>query len=167
MALDYAVIAAYVLGMIGMGWWGMRRATTKSEYLVAGRRLGFAMYSGTMSAVVLGGASTIGGVGLGYKYGISGAWMVFAIGLGILLLSALFARRIVKLKVYTVSQMLDLRYGGTSSTISGTAGIRCSRSAPRTTQRSWAGDGSMPLSSPIARPSSITTRQPTSCHGYT
>ncbi|ANZ38903.1 sodium:solute symporter [Lentzea guizhouensis] len=120
MALDYAVIAAYVLGMIGMGWWGMRRATSKSEYLVAGRRLGFAMYSGTMSAVVLGGASTIGGVGLGYKFGISGAWMVFAIGLGILLLSALFARRIVRLKVYTVSQMLDLRYGGSSSMVSGT-----------------------------------------------
>jgi SSS family solute:Na+ symporter len=118
-ALDYAVIAAYVLGMLGMGWWGMRRATSKSEYLVAGRRLGFGMYSGTMSAVVLGGASTIGGVGLGYKYGISGAWMVFAIGLGILLLSALFARRIVRLKVYTVSQMLDLRYGGNSSMISG------------------------------------------------
>lgn len=119
MALDYAVIAAYVLGMLGMGWWGMRRATSKSEYLVAGRRLGFGMYSGTMSAVVLGGASTIGGVGLGYKFGVSGAWMVFAIGLGILLLSALFARRIVKLKVYTVSQMLDLRYGGNSSAISG------------------------------------------------
>ncbi len=119
MALDYAVIAAYVLGMIGMGWWGMRRATSKSEYLVAGRRLGFGMYSGTMSAVVLGGASTIGGVGLGYKFGISGAWMVFAIGLGILLLSALFARRIVRLKVYTVSEMLDLRYGGNSSMISG------------------------------------------------
>lgn len=119
MALDYAVIAAYVLGMIGMGWWGMRRATSKSEYLVAGRRLGFAMYSGTMSAVVLGGASTIGGVGLGYRFGISGAWMVFAIGLGILSLSALFARRIVRLKVYTVSQMLDLRYGGNSSLVSG------------------------------------------------
>lgn len=119
MALDYAVIAAYVLGMIGMGWWGMRRATSRSEYLVAGRRLGFGMYSGTMSAVVLGGASTIGGVGLGYKFGISGAWMVFAIGLGILLLSALFARRIVRLKVYTVSQMLDLRYGGNSSLVSG------------------------------------------------
>jgi len=118
-ALDYAVIAAYVLGMIGMGWWGMRRATSRSEYLVAGRRLGFGMYSGTMSAVVLGGASTIGGVGLGYEFGISGAWMVFAIGLGILLLSALFARRIVRLRVYTVSQMLDLRYGGNSSTISG------------------------------------------------
>ena len=62
MALDYAVIAAYVLGMLGVGWWGLRRATTRSDYLVAGRRLGWAMYSGTMSAVVLGGASTIGGI---------------------------------------------------------------------------------------------------------
>jgi solute:Na+ symporter, SSS family len=119
MALDYFVIVAYLLGMIGMGWWGMRRATTKSEYLVAGRRLGGVMYSGTMSAIVLGGASTIGGVRLGYQYGISGAWLVLAIGLGILLLSAAFARRIVRLKVYTVSDMLDIRYGGSSAAVSG------------------------------------------------
>jgi hypothetical protein len=45
--------------------------------------------SGTMAAIVLGGASTIGGVGLGYEYGISGMWLVFAIGVGILLLSLL------------------------------------------------------------------------------
>lgn len=119
MALDYAVIAAYVLGMVGVGWWGMRRATTKSEYLVAGRRLGGLMYSGTMSALVLGGASTIGGVGLGYQFGISGAWLVLAIGLGILLLSALLARHLVRLRVYTVSDMLDLRYGGSSRAVSG------------------------------------------------
>ncbi|GAA0620188.1 sodium:solute symporter [Kutzneria viridogrisea] len=119
MGLDYAVIAAYVLGMVGVGWWGMRRATTRSDYLVAGRRLGWAMYSGTMSAVVLGGASTIGGVALGYQYGLSGAWLVFTIGLGILALSAFFARKIVKLEVYTVAQMLDRRYGGSTSVISG------------------------------------------------
>jgi SSS family solute:Na+ symporter len=119
MALDYAVIAAYVLGMVGVGWWGMRRATTRSDYLVAGRRLGWAMYSGTMSAVVLGGASTIGGIALGYQFGISGAWLVFTIGLGILALSAFFARRIVRLRVYTVPEMLDLRYGGSTSIVSG------------------------------------------------
>jgi SSS family solute:Na+ symporter len=119
MALDYTVIVAYLLGMVAMGWWGMRRATTKSEYLVAGRRLGGLMYSGTMSAIVLGGASTVGGVGLGYKFGISGAWLVLAIGLGILLLSAAYARRISRLKVYTVSEMLDVRYGGNSAPVSG------------------------------------------------
>ncbi|MDQ0943351.1 sodium:solute symporter [Streptomyces sp. V1I1] len=119
MAVDYAVIVVYLAGMLGMGWWGMRRAKSKSEFLVAGRRLGPWMYSGTMAAIVLGGASTIGGVGLGYKYGLSGAWMVFAIGLGLLALSIFFSARIARLKVYTVSEMLDLRYGGKAGIITG------------------------------------------------
>jgi SSS family solute:Na+ symporter len=119
MAVDYTVIVVYLAGMLAMGWWGMRRARSKSEFLVAGRSLGPAMYSGTMAAIVLGGASTIGGVGLGYQYGLSGAWMVFAIGLGLLALSVFFSARIARLKVYTVSEMLDLRYGGRAGVISG------------------------------------------------
>ncbi|MEJ8669435.1 MULTISPECIES: sodium:solute symporter [unclassified Streptomyces] len=119
MAVDYAVIVVYLAGMLAMGWWGMRRAKSKSEFLVAGRRLGPTMYSGTMAAIVLGGASTIGGVGLGYQYGLSGAWMVFTIGLGLLALSVFFSARIARLKVYTVSEMLDLRYGGRAGVISG------------------------------------------------
>ncbi|MET9765839.1 sodium:solute symporter [Streptomyces sp. NPDC006415] len=119
MAVDYAVIVVYLAGMLAMGWWGMRRAKSKAEFLVAGRRLGPGMYSGTMAAIVLGGASTIGGVGLGYQYGLSGAWMVFTIGLGLLALSVFFSARIARLKVYTVSEMLDLRYGGRAGIISG------------------------------------------------
>ncbi|MGV9878210.1 sodium:solute symporter [Streptomyces sp. NPDC003006] len=119
MAVDYTVIVVYLAGMLAMGWWGMRRAKSKSEFLVAGRRLGPWMYSGTMAAIVLGGASTIGGVGLGYQYGLSGAWMVVTIGLGILALSVFFSARIARLKVYTVSEMLDLRYGGRAGIISG------------------------------------------------
>ncbi|WP_329250251.1 sodium:solute symporter [Streptomyces sp. NBC_01478] len=119
MAVDYTVIVVYLAGMLAMGWWGMRRAKSKSDFLVAGRRLGPVMYSGTMAAIVLGGASTIGGVGLGYQYGLSGAWMVFTIGLGLLALSVFFSARIARLKVYTVSEMLDLRYGGRAGVISG------------------------------------------------
>ena len=117
--MDIAVVVIYLAGMIAFGFWGKRRATTQSDFLVAGRRLGPMLYSGTMAAIVLGGASTIGGVGLGYEYGISGMWLVFAIGVGILLLSLLFAGRIQRLGVYTVSQMLELRYGPGSSVLSG------------------------------------------------
>jgi SSS family solute:Na+ symporter len=117
--VDVAIVAAYLAAMIAFGFWGKRRATTESEFLVAGRRLGPLLYAGTMSALVLGGASTIGGIGLGYEYGISGMWLVVAIGAGVLLLSLLFAGRIQRLKVYTVSQMLELRYGPGSSVLSG------------------------------------------------
>jgi SSS family solute:Na+ symporter len=60
--LDFVVIALYFAVMIGAGYWGLRRARSADDYLVAGRRLGPFMYVGTLSAVVLGGASTIGGI---------------------------------------------------------------------------------------------------------
>jgi solute:Na+ symporter, SSS family len=117
--VDVAVVIAYLVAMIAFGFWGKRRARTESDFLVAGRRLGPVLYAGTMSALVLGGASTIGGVGLGYEYGLSGMWLVVAIGTGVLLLSLLFAGRVQRLRVYTVSQMLELRYGPGSSVLSG------------------------------------------------
>jgi SSS family solute:Na+ symporter len=117
--MDVAVVVAYLVAMIAFGFWGKRRARTESDFLVAGRRLGPLLYAGTLSALVLGGASTIGGVGLGYEYGLSGMWLVVAIGAGVLLLSLLFAGRIQRLRVYTVSQMLQLRYGPGSSVLSG------------------------------------------------
>jgi solute:Na+ symporter, SSS family len=117
--MDILVVLVYLAAMIAFGFWGRRRAQSQSDFLVAGRRLGPALYSGTMAAVVLGGASTIGGVGLGYQYGLSGMWLVVAIGVGILVLSLAFAGRIQRLRVYTVGQMLELRYGPGSSVLSG------------------------------------------------
>ena len=118
-ALDYAVVALYFAVMIGAGYWGLRRARSADDYLVAGRRLGPAMYLGTLSAVVLGGASTIGGVSLGYQYGLSGMWLVFMLGLGILALGFLLSGRLSSLGVYTVSEMLGKRYGRSSLLVGG------------------------------------------------
>ncbi|KAB1944647.1 sodium:solute symporter [Brevibacterium linens ATCC 9172] len=105
--------------MVGFGVWGRFKAHNQEDFLVAGRRLGGLLYTGTMSAVVLGGASTIGGVGLGYTAGLSGMWLVLSIGLGIIALSLFFAPKIQKLEIYTVSQMLELRYGRGSRFVSG------------------------------------------------
>jgi SSS family solute:Na+ symporter len=117
--LDIAIIVVYLLAMLAFGFWGKTRTKDSADFLVAGRRLGPALYTGTMAAVVLGGASTVGGVGLGYKWGISGMWLVVAIAVGLLALSLFFAGRIQRLKVYTVAQMLRLRYGVDATSSSG------------------------------------------------
>jgi SSS family solute:Na+ symporter len=114
--INSAIVIAYLVAMLAFGWWGKSRTKDSSDYLVAGRRLGPFLYTGTMAAVVLGGASTVGGVGLGYKFGISGAWLVIAIGVGVLLLSLFFAPRLQRLRIFTVSQMLSLRYGSKNAT---------------------------------------------------
>jgi SSS family solute:Na+ symporter len=117
-ALDYLVIGLYFAVMIAAGYWGLRRARSADDYLVAGRRLGPLLYIGTLSAVVLGGASTIGTVALGYENGVSGMWLVFMIGLGIIALGLLLSTRLSRLGVYTVSEMLGLRYGPSARLIS-------------------------------------------------
>lgn len=109
--MNVLVIVLYLIAMVVIGLWAARRARTATDYRVAGRRLGTGLYTSTMAAVVLGGASTVGGVGLGYQYGISGMWLVVAIAVGLGVLSLFFAARIQLLKVFTVSQMLQLRYG--------------------------------------------------------
>lgn len=117
--LDIVIIVVYLAAMLAFGFWGKTRTKDSADFLVAGRRLGPALYTGTMAAVVLGGASTVGGVGLGYKYGISGMWLVVAIAVGLLALSLFFAGRIQRRKVYTVAQMLRLRYGVDATSASG------------------------------------------------
>lgn len=116
--LNTVIIVVYLGAMLAFGWWGQRRISNRADYLVAGRRLGPLFYAGTMAAVVLGGASAVGGVGLGYQFGISGLWLVTAIGVGVLILSLCFAPLLQRLKIYTVAQMLGLRYGGTTTRVS-------------------------------------------------
>jgi SSS family solute:Na+ symporter len=69
--LDLLVLAAYMVGIVAAGFWARRKANTQEQFLVAGRSVGPWLYSGTLAAIVLGGASTIGAVKLGYQYGIS------------------------------------------------------------------------------------------------
>lgn len=116
--MNVAIIVLYLLLMLGFGWWGRTRTATAADYLVAGRRLGPVFYTGTMSALVLGSASTVGGVGLGYQYGLGGIWLVVAIGVGVVLLSLFFAGRIQRLRIFTVTQMLTLRYGFEATRVS-------------------------------------------------
>ena len=119
MNLDLLVVVFYFLVIGAVGWMGIRRANSKEAYLVAGRNLGPGLYLGTLSAVVLGGASTIGSVKLGYTYGISGVWLCGALGLGIVVLSLVLAKPLLKLKLYTVSQVLSRRYHPAARVTSG------------------------------------------------
>ncbi|HDS1735719.1 sodium:solute symporter [Pseudomonas sp. BP8] len=110
MALDIIVVLIYAAGMLALGWYGMRRAKTHEDYLVAGRNLGPTLYMGTMATTVLGGASTVGTVRLGYVHGISGFWLCAALGLGIIALNLFLAKPLLRLRILTVTQVLERRY---------------------------------------------------------
>ena len=108
--LDFSIIIVYFAVLIIVGIIGSRRAKTSEDYILAGRNLGFFMYFGCLSAVILGGASTIGTTQLGYKHGLSGMWLVFMLGLGIMLLGIFLIQKINNFKVMTISEFLGRRF---------------------------------------------------------
>ena len=110
LTLDLIVMMAYMAGILAAGIWAKTKVTSQEQFLVAGRSVGPLLYAGTLAAIVLGGASTVGGVKLGYQYGISGMWFVFMFGLGILVLSVVLVPRILDLNLYTVPELLERRY---------------------------------------------------------
>jgi len=117
--LDLLVVGVYMAVILAAGFWARLKATTQDQFLVAGRSVGPWLYTGTLAAIVLGGASTVGGVKLGYQYGISGMWLVFMLGLGIIVLSAVFVDRILGLKLYTVPELLERRYSPSARMVGG------------------------------------------------
>src|SRR3984957_18174185 len=117
--LDLLVVGVYMAVILAAGFWARLKATTQDQFLVAGRSVGPWLYTGTLAAIVLGGGSTVGGVKLGYQYGISGMWLVFMLGLGIIVLSAVFVERILGLKLYTVPELLQRRYSRSARIVGG------------------------------------------------
>lgn len=112
--LDLVVIGAYMGGMVGIGFWTQHKATNQEEFLVAGRSVGPLLYSGTLAAIIIGGGATIGGIKLGYTYGISGMWLVSMYGLGMIVMGVVLVPRILKLKLYTIPEILQRRFGASA-----------------------------------------------------
>ncbi|WP_137285511.1 sodium:solute symporter [Halorussus salinisoli] len=115
--IDTGLLVLYLLGMIGIGYWGYHKSETLDDYLVAGRNIPIWMYVPVMSAVILGGASTVGGGGLGYQHGVSGAWLVISLGIGTIALGLLISTNLANLKAFSLGEVLERRYDKYSGTI--------------------------------------------------
>jgi solute:Na+ symporter, SSS family len=109
--LDLFLLVAYLAGMVAVGLWTQRRAVSQDQFLVAGRSVGPVLYSGTLAAVIIGGGATVGGVKLGYMYGLSGMWLVSMYGVGMIVMGVVLVPRILKLRLYTITEILERRYG--------------------------------------------------------
>lgn len=109
--LDLMIVTVYMAAMVVIGFLTRRRASNQEEFLVAGRSVGPLLYSGTLAAIIIGGGATVGGVKLGYIYGISGLWFVSMYGLGLMVMGVFLVPRILTLRLYTILELLERHYG--------------------------------------------------------
>jgi SSS family solute:Na+ symporter len=108
------VILLYSVAQIALGLWISRRVTGSSDFFVAGRRLGPGLLFATFLAANIGGGSTIGATGLGYRDGLAAWWWVGSAGIGSIVLAIWIGPRIRRIAaehdLRTVGDFLEWRY---------------------------------------------------------
>ena len=115
MPLNLALLLAYSALLVVLGLIVGRRVSATKDFFVAGRRLGPGLLFSTMLAANIGGGSTVGATGLGYRDGLSAFWWVGSAAAGSLVLALWIGPRIRRIaadhELNTVGDFLELRYG--------------------------------------------------------
>jgi SSS family solute:Na+ symporter len=108
------IIIGYSLAQIGLGVWVARRLKGSSDFFVAGRALGPGLLAATMLAANIGGGSTVGAAGRGYRDGLAAWWWVGSAAIGSVVLALWVGPRIRRLAaahdLKTVGDFLEWRY---------------------------------------------------------
>jgi SSS family solute:Na+ symporter len=109
-------IAVYMLIMISVGLYASKKTHSVTEFMVAGRGMPLWLCSMTVIATWFGGAMMLGGAGAAYEDGMYGViedpW---GGALALLLIGLFFARLFRRLRMLTVVDFMEQRFGKLAS----------------------------------------------------
>ena len=69
--IDLTIIGLYLLVMLGIGVWFVRRVKNENDFYVAGRSLGPVVIMATVCATIVGGSAMMGRAGKAYSEGFT------------------------------------------------------------------------------------------------
>lgn len=75
--IDLSIFILYMLGMLGFGFYFLKRNEGADDYYVGGRNMSSLHIGLSVVATDVGGGFSIGLGGLGFTMGISGSWLLF------------------------------------------------------------------------------------------
>lgn len=75
--IDLAIFFTYLLFMLGVGFYFMKKNKSNEDYYVGGRNMSAGHIGLSVVATDVGGGFSIGLGGLGFVMGLSGSWMLF------------------------------------------------------------------------------------------
>lgn len=104
-----AVVALYVLALLGISVYKTRAVKSADDFMVAGRQVPVYMLVATLVCTWIGSGSLFGTAGLTFRTGISELWFSAGAWLGILIVY-LIAARVRRIAQYTLTDLLEKRY---------------------------------------------------------
>ncbi len=112
--IDLSIFIIYMIAMLGIGVFFLRKNKTTDDYYVGGRSMGYIHVGLSVVATDVGGGFSIGLGGLGFLIGISGSWMLFTGLIGAWLSAVFLIPRVSKIQnfkeLYTFPQIFERFY---------------------------------------------------------
>jgi SSS family solute:Na+ symporter len=109
--IDLLVFVAYMIFVLGIGFYFLKKNKNAEDYYVGGRKMGSFHVGLSVVATDVGGGFSIGLGGLGFLMGLSGSWMLFTGLIGAWLSAVVLIPRASKLaarlKLYTFPQVFE------------------------------------------------------------
>lgn len=109
--IDLSIFIVYMILMLGVGFYFMRRNSGQDDYYVGGRNIGSWHIGLSVVATDVGGGFSVGLGGLGFLMGLSGSWMLFTGLLGAWLAAVFLIPRVRSNpafeKFYTLPQIFQ------------------------------------------------------------
>jgi Na+/proline symporter len=115
-------VGIYLLAMLAIGVFAARRTTSSDDFIVAGRSLPLWLCSATVMATWIGGGSMLGVSGQAYKGGsLAVIADPFGAAVGLILVGLLIIRILRRLRLLTVIDFIENRFGKAAAAFSALA----------------------------------------------
>lgn len=121
--IDLLEFIAYMLSMLGIGIYFMKKNEGANDYFLAGREMGSVHIGLSVVATDVGGGFSIGLGGLGFVIGLSGSWMLFTGLIGAWISAVILIPRVKKmstdLRFFTFPDLFDHYYNSKVAFLAG------------------------------------------------
>ena len=118
MTPELIAMVCYLAVQLGIGIWISRRVRSESDYLIAGRRLGYTLATFSIFATWFGAETIMGSGGRALREGVSlSAAEPFGYGLCLVIMALVFARPLWKRQLTTLADLFRVRYSVTTERV--------------------------------------------------
>ena len=123
----FAGVALYLFSMLVIGIYAAKRTASPEDFMVAGRSLPLWLCSATIMATWIGGGSMLGVSGMTYNGGLLAVIAdPFGAALGLILVGLFIVRLVRRLKLVTVIDFIEIRFGRNAALFSALAMVSSS-----------------------------------------
>lgn len=114
---DLVIIGVYLITMISIGVYSIKRVKNRGDYYVAGRSFGPLVLMATVCATIIGGSGLMGRAGVAYSSGLKAIITAVPYLLGMLIFSGIAGRISdigMKYNITSIPELFEMRFGKTA-----------------------------------------------------